>query len=209
MHTVMELAEKTHQLTKNIFFNKGFYVIYNNFTYIMYIVIVIYIYLLALNVFFLVSVKIYRNDNYYKATTISHTYNIIMLGINYVLTIMFSVVLSTKYLFNIDIVFGDIYSMFIWIASIVYLNLYFLIAYAYQNTVYIKIEENELVKNNILWNKKIDLTGKITIKTVANHYIVKNEKKTIVFDRLKYDDNIDNIICEIEEITGDHFLKWK
>ena len=66
MHTVMELAEKTHQLTKNIFFNKGFYVIYNNFTYIMYIVIVIYIYLLALNVFFLVSVKIYRNDNYYK-----------------------------------------------------------------------------------------------------------------------------------------------
>ncbi len=181
--------------------------IYYNFVYILYIVISIYLYLFVLNIFILSKVKKYKNDEYYKATIIENTYNFIILGINYILIIILSVLLAKKYIFNNNYTFNDIYKMFVLVAIIVYTNLYFLVAYAYQNTVNIKIEDNKLIKKNIFWDKIIDLSKDTNLKVVINHYIVKNGKIIIVFDRLKYQEEIEGVINKIENITHATFFK--
>lgn len=181
--------------------------IYYNFVYVLYIVISIYLYLFVLNVFILRKVKKYKNDEYYKATTIENTYNFIILGINYILIIILSVVLAKKYIFNNNFVFNDFYKMFILLTIIVYSNLYFLVAFAYQNTVNIKIEDNKLIKKNIFWDKIIDLSKDTNLKVVINHYIIKKGKIIIAFDRLKYQEEIEDVIYKIEKITHAMFFK--
>lgn len=181
--------------------------IYYNLDFIMYILLAIFIYMIIFNVYIILVVKRFRNHSYFKATNIPSVYSNLVLALNYIVLGILVFFLLKDYVFNHNFVLTDFYNMWGMVSIIIYVNLFSMIVYAYQKTVYISLSNNELEKSHIFWDKKVTLFQHTNLKVWINNYKVCSGKTKIVFDRLKYDDSIEVVIKEIENTAGSRFFK--
>ena len=181
--------------------------VYYNLDFIMYILLAIFIYMITFNVYIILVVKRFRNHSYFKATNMPSVYSNLVLALNYIVSGVLIFFLLKDYVFNHNFVLTDFYDMWGMTSIIIYVNLFSMIAYAYQKTVYINLGDNVLEKSHIFWDKKVPLFQHTNLKVWINNYKVCSGKTKIVFDRLKYDDSIEVVRKEIEDITGSRFFK--
>ena len=180
---------------------------YYGFNFIILILLAIYVYIILYNVVIIVLVERYRKIWCLEGAKIPSKYPCLILMFNYIVFITLSIVLLKNYVLNENFYFLDFYDFWMLISVIIYSNMFFLISYAYQKTINIKLTGLLLEKRSIFGYKKLEISNRTKLRVWINYYMVSNNKKIIIISRLRYDNSIEVIIKRIEEVSKLRFLK--
>ena len=180
--------------------------IYYDLFCIINVLVALLIYMIIFNVIVIITVRKYRDNQYFQSSTIPSQYSNLILAFNYIIVLIFIFVLLKDYILNKDFEISNFYNMWVMVSAMIYVNLFSIIIYAYQMTTNINLSGNLLEKRSIFSNKKIELSNQTKLKVWVNYYKVSSKNKSIVFNRLKYDDSIEIVIRKIEDIVKSSFL---